>query len=158
MTAPTTKTKWKVRFNDEFEQEFEKLLKAQQDDLLAAAKALQIAGPQTGRPFVDTLKGSKHDNMKELRFKSEDGTQVWRAAFAFDPNQQAVILCAAAKQGVSTTVFYKALIEKADDRFDKELKRIKGGRQRSEANRKAAEKEAKKELKSVKSAKSGKRK
>nr|WP_252374529.1 type II toxin-antitoxin system RelE/ParE family toxin [Hydrogenophaga sp. 2FB] len=35
-------------------------------------------GPDLGRPTVDTLKGSRHTNMKELRF-SWNG-QVWRVA------------------------------------------------------------------------------
>jgi hypothetical protein len=148
-TASKPESTWKVRFNDEFEEDFNKLSKTEQDDLLAAAKALQTAGPQTGRPHVDTLNGSKHENMKELRYKSEDGTQVWRAAFAFDPNRQAVVLCAADKQGVPKKVFYKGLVEKADERFDAELKRIKDGRRRSEEQRKAAEKEAAREAKST---------
>ena len=39
-----------------------------------------FAGPQ-----VDTLKGSRHANMKELRFDADQG--VWRIAFAFDPER-----------------------------------------------------------------------
>jgi hypothetical protein len=35
------------------------------------------------RNHADTLKGSKHANMKELRFEASGGE--WRAAFAFDP-------------------------------------------------------------------------
>lgn len=31
------------------------------------ASLLQEFGPQLGRPHVDTMKGSKHLNMKELR-------------------------------------------------------------------------------------------
>jgi hypothetical protein len=31
---------------------------------------------------VDTLKDSRHANMKELRFEAQGG--VWRVAFAFD--------------------------------------------------------------------------
>ena len=155
-TAPPLK-KWKVRLHPDFDQEFSQFSESQQDDLLAAAKALKENGPATGRPLVDTLKGSKHQNMKELRYASEDGTQVWRAAFAFDPNQQAVVLCAADKQGVSSDAFYKALIAKADKRYDAELKRIEEGRKRSEAKRKEAEKAEKKSQKGNRGAK-GKRK
>jgi len=32
---------------------------------------LQEFGPQLGRPRVDTLKGSRYANMKELRFKRQ---------------------------------------------------------------------------------------
>jgi hypothetical protein len=32
-----------------------------------AVEVLQERGPGLGRPFVDTVKGSRHANMKELR-------------------------------------------------------------------------------------------
>lgn len=38
------------------------------------------------RPWADTLNGSKHANMKELRFDADNG--VWRVAFAFDPSER----------------------------------------------------------------------
>lgn len=95
-----------------------------QDALLAAAKAVSLAGPRTGRPFVDSLKGSRHGNMKELRYKSAAGSQVWRAAFAFDPQQKAVILMAAQKQGTGERRFYRRLIATADKRFESHLRRL----------------------------------
>lgn len=131
--TPKAQPKWTVRFHDEFDAEFENLTEDEQDALLTAARALSIAGPRTGRPHVDTLKGSRHRNMKELRYKSEDGRQVWRAAFAFDPRQQAVILCAAAKQGVGARAFYKALVAKADRRLDAHLEHIGQARERMAA-------------------------
>jgi hypothetical protein len=65
---------WIVRFEDEFEQEFLALPQGVQDELLAAARVLAEFGPQLGRPYVDTLKGSKHANMKELRFDAVGGS------------------------------------------------------------------------------------
>ena len=62
-------------------------------------------GPQLGRPHADTLKGSKHANMKELRFEASDGE--WRAAFAFDPERKAILLVAGDKSGGSEKRFYK---------------------------------------------------
>ncbi|MBG9387722.1 type II toxin-antitoxin system RelE/ParE family toxin [Caenimonas sp. DR4.4] len=129
-----------MSLDDAFEPEFEKFTDDEKDWLLTAAKALGIAGPQVGRPHVDTLKASKHQNMKELRYKSDDGSQIWRAAFAFDPNQQAIILCAADKQGVSPDGFYRSLIAKADKRYDSHLKRIRDGRERAGAARKGGAK------------------
>ncbi|MFL5050593.1 MAG: type II toxin-antitoxin system RelE/ParE family toxin [Xanthobacteraceae bacterium] len=90
---------WIVRFEDEFEQEFLALEQEVQDELLAVAKLLAEHGPQFGRPYVDTLKGSKHTNMKELRFDAMRG--VWRVAFAFDPRRQGILLVAGDKSGVS---------------------------------------------------------
>ncbi|MCW5590849.1 MAG: type II toxin-antitoxin system RelE/ParE family toxin [Burkholderiales bacterium] len=95
-----------------------------QDGLLAAARAVQTLGPHAGRPYVDTLKGSRHANMKELRFEGHDGNEEWRAAFAFDPERRAIILVAGDKQGKSSARFYRKLIAKADERFDSHLKRI----------------------------------
>lgn len=94
-----------------------------QDELLAHAKLLETFGPQLGRPRVDTLNGSKHANMKELRFDAADG--VWRVAFAFDPKRCAILLVAGDKSGTGEKRFYKQLIAKADERFKEHLKRLK---------------------------------
>jgi len=59
---------WRVRFAPEFEPEFAEFEQTVQDELLAQAKVVEQFGPQAGRPRVDTLNGSKHANMKELRF------------------------------------------------------------------------------------------
>lgn len=127
---PATNESWTVVLHDDFEAEFEKLDGRVQDNLLAAAKAVQIAGPKAGRPHVDTLKGSRHANMKELRFEGQKGNEEWRAAFAFDRERKAVILVAGAKQGVVQKQFYKRLIKVADKRFDAHLQALKGGSQR----------------------------
>jgi hypothetical protein len=83
------------------------------------ARLLQQFGPQLGRPRVDTLKGSRHANMKELRLSAADGE--WRVAFAFDPKRSAILLVAGDKSGVSEKRFYRELIRKADERFDAHL-------------------------------------
>lgn len=89
---------WGVIFYEDFDTEFQALDEELQDELLAHAKLLQEFGPTIGRPAVDTLKGSKHANMKELRFAWAG--EVWRVAFAFDPKRQAVLLAAGDKGGV----------------------------------------------------------
>ncbi len=80
---------------------------------------LAVYGPRLGRPHADTLAGSRHANMKELRFNADDG--VWRVAFAFDPARQAILLVAGDKAGVAQKRFYKILITRADKRFDEHL-------------------------------------
>ena len=52
------KMTWLVEFHDAFEPEFEAMNPDVQDSLLAAAKAVQVVGPNAGRPHVDTLSGS----------------------------------------------------------------------------------------------------
>ena len=86
---------------------------------------LQEFGPQLGRPRVDTLNGSRHANMKELRFSTADGE--WRVAFAFDPRRKAILPVAGDKSGGSENRFYRELIRKADERFDAHLARIGRG-------------------------------
>ena len=114
---------WEVGFADEFEPEFDALPETVQDELLARAKVLEALGPALGRPHADTLNGSRHANMKELRFSVDDG--VWRVAFAFDPERRAILLVAANKAGVKERRFYRRLIEIADRRFDDHLKQVK---------------------------------
>ena len=63
--------------------------------------------------------------MKELRFNADNG--VWRVAFAFDPKRRAVLLLAGDKSGTSEKRFYRQLIKKADDRFDRHLGRMSEG-------------------------------
>ena len=80
----------------------------------------------SGGPRVDTLKGSRYANMKELRFQADDG--VWRVAFAFDPQRKAVLLVAGDKSGVNERRFYRQLIKRADARFGMHLDRLKDER------------------------------
>src|ERR1700693_4127494 len=114
---------WNVDLADELEAEWDELPRDVQDEILAHGKLLEQFGPQLGRPRVDTLKGSRHANMKELRFDAADG--VWRVAFAFDPKRNAVLLIAGDKSGGGEKRFYRQLIAKADERFDEHLSRTK---------------------------------
>jgi hypothetical protein len=102
--------------------EFDNLLEDVQNKLLSHAGLLEEFGVTLARPYVDTLNGSKHRNMKELRFNAGDG--VWRVAFAFDPKRQAILLVAGDKSGVSQKRFYNQLIKLADQRFDNYLANI----------------------------------
>jgi hypothetical protein len=115
--------RWVVEIGDEFEPEFDALHEDVQTEILALSRLLQQFGPQLGRPRVDTLHGSRHANMKELRFSAAEGE--WRVAFAFDPKRTAILLVAGDKSGASEKRFYRALIRKADDRFDAHLARLK---------------------------------
>lgn len=113
---------WDVLFHDKFDQEFENLPEPVQDEMLAHALLIQQFGPELGRPTVDTLKGSRHANMKELRFKV--GHQVWRVAFAFDPKRRAVMLVAGNKAGVNQKRFYSRLITAADKRYSAHIAKL----------------------------------
>ena len=119
---------WTVEVAPEFEPELRALSAEVRIELLAQARVIESSGPTAGRPRVDTLKGSKHANMKELRFDADDG--VWRVAFAFDPERKAILLVAGEKSGGSERTFYRRLIAIADKRFDAHLERLKQRRAR----------------------------
>jgi hypothetical protein len=114
---------WAVAIADEFEPEFDGLPEEVRTEILALSLLLEQFGPQLGRPRVDTLKGSRHPNMKELRFSAAGGE--WRIAFAFDPGRRALLLVAGDKSGGSGKRFYRELLRKADMRFDAHLVRLK---------------------------------
>jgi hypothetical protein len=118
---------WVVNFHPDFESEFDQLSEHQQDGILAAAHLLAQFGHELGRPTVDTLKGSKHVNMKELRVRI--GKELWRIAYAFDPAREAILLVGGDKGGQHQKRFYKNIIAVADERFDRHLADLKKGKQ-----------------------------
>lgn len=107
---------WQIAFHEAFLAEVEALPRGVQKALAAHAGVLADFGPALGRPSVDTLKGSRIANLKELRFSAEDG--VWRVAFAFDGNRIAVLLVIGDKRGVSERRFYKRLVATAEARWE----------------------------------------
>lgn len=115
---------WIVALAPEFRPELQALSAEVRIELLAQARVIERFGPTAARPRVDTLNGSRHANMKELRFDADGG--VWRVAFAFDPERKAILLVAGDKSGTSERSFYRRLIAAADRRFDAHLDRIKG--------------------------------
>ncbi|MGV1954206.1 type II toxin-antitoxin system RelE/ParE family toxin [Agrobacterium sp. 22-214-1] len=117
---------WEVQFHAAFEAEVLAYERDVRIALIAVTKLLSDYGPQLGRPYADTLKGSKHSNMKELRFEAAEGE--WRAAFAFDPQRRAILLVAGDKSGGSQKLFYRRMIAKADFRFSEHLESLKTGK------------------------------
>jgi hypothetical protein len=115
---------WKVVLHTAFEAEFLVLPLEVREELAIVATLLETQGPMLGRPHVDTLSGSRHANLKELRFVAADG--VWRVAFAFDPERKGILLVAGDKSGVAQARFYKGLIAKADKRYAEHLETLKG--------------------------------
>ncbi len=108
---------WSVEIGDEFGPEFSALDEDVRTEILALARLLQQFGPQLGRPRVGTLNGSRHANMKELRFSAAE-------AQGHTPDCRRQI-------GGSEKRFYRELLRKADNRFDAHLARLE--RERREA-------------------------
>jgi len=59
---------WMVVFHPDFDVEFMALPRDVQTMLAARARLIEEFGPGLGQPHTDTLEGSRHANMKELRF------------------------------------------------------------------------------------------
>jgi hypothetical protein len=110
---------WAVVTTDEFDEWFGQIGQSGQVEVIAKVELLKLLGPALRRPHADTLNGSKHPNMKELRAETRD--QVLRIAFAFDPRRTAILLVGGDKSGVGQKQFYKQLINKADRLYDEHL-------------------------------------
>jgi len=111
---------WVVEFYDEFAVEVWQMPQAVREKLKALATILSEVGSLLGRPQADTLKGSRHTNMKELRFDADGG--AWRVAFTFDPDRRAILLAGGDKSGTGKARFYSNLIRVADGRYDQHLR------------------------------------
>jgi len=90
------------------------------EEILAHLKVLAAMGPALGRPRVDTLKGSRFSNMKELRIQFR-GDPI-RVLFAFDPKRQAVLLLGGNKGGDKR--WYKVHVPMADKRYQEHLNEL----------------------------------
>lgn len=110
---------WEIATTEVFDEWFTELKQDGQAEIIAKVNLLKLLGPQLKRPHADTLKGSKHANMKELRADTSD--QVLRVAFAFDPTRSAILLVGGNKMGTSQPRFYKQLIARADELYDAHL-------------------------------------
>jgi hypothetical protein len=110
--------RWRAERTNEFNDWWETLTEAEQRHVAAYIEVLKEVGPGAGRPRVDSIEGSKHANMKELRV-----AQTIRVLFAFDPRRVAVLLIGGDKAG-KTKRFYRQTISKADRIYDAHLQRI----------------------------------
>ena len=92
--------------------------------VVADVELLEENGPHLGRPLVDSVVGSRHKTMKELRPRFSGRSEL-RLLFAFDPERRAIILVAGDKAGAWRR-WYRQSIPKADDLFDEHLRTLKG--------------------------------
>ena len=113
---------WAISTTTLFDEWFSALETDSQVEVIAKVNLLKTLGPRLGRPHADTLKRSKHAQMKELRAKTSHA--VLRIAFAFDPGRKGILLVGGNKSGVSQQRFYRQLISKADELYDEHLAKL----------------------------------
>lgn len=112
---------WNVEYTDEFYAWWLTLDHSEQESIAASVGLLETVGPQLGRPHADTIEGSKHANMKELRTQ-HDG-RPYRTFFAFDPRRSAILLIGGDKTGDKQ--FYLRMIPEADRLYDEHLDELR---------------------------------
>ena len=119
-SAVCTYMAWDVEFTAEFAAWWDGLTPAEQETVGSAVEVLQAGGPGLGRPWVDTLKGSRHSNMKELRPQRT----TMRVLFAFDPRRTAILLIGGNKRN-RWADWYVEMIPVADQLYDEYLAEIR---------------------------------
>lgn len=112
---------WVVETTDTFDAWFDALDDTDRASVLAALIVLRERGPVPPRPYADTVNGSRHNNMKELRIQSKG--DPLRAFFAFDPERKGILLCAGHK-AKDEKRFYEVMIPIADREFTAHLAKL----------------------------------
>jgi hypothetical protein len=107
--------RWKTERTREFEEWWETLTEWEQQHVLSSLVHVEDSGPNTGRPTVDSVKGSRYPNMKELR-----ATRTVRVFFAFDPRRVAILLIGGDKSG-RTKRFYRRMVATADKIYEEHI-------------------------------------
>jgi hypothetical protein len=110
---------WEIEFTPDAERWIRSLGPTDSNRMAAAIDQLRHVGPTLGRERVDTISGSRHHNMKELR---SVGGHL-RALFAFDRNRRALILVGGDKTN-DWKGWYRRNIPLADKLYDKHLRSI----------------------------------
>ncbi len=112
---------WAVEFTDEFGAWWDALSEPEQVDIDARVQLLQQFGPALGRPHADTVNGSRHPNMKELRI--QHAGRPYRLLYAFDPRRAAILLLGGDKTGDDR--WYERMVPAADRLYDEHLAVLK---------------------------------
>ncbi|MDA8409596.1 MAG: type II toxin-antitoxin system RelE/ParE family toxin [Treponema sp.] len=90
-----------------------------QEATRAYVKLLIARGPELGRPYVDTLKGSAYPNLKELRVQAQG--RKYRIAFIFTGDRVCLLLTGDVKGGSEDKRFYRKLIARAETLYEEYL-------------------------------------
>ncbi len=114
-------SEWNVEYTDEFGDWWNTMDESEQDSIDQSVRLLMSRGPHLSRPHADTVAGSKHGNMKELRTQHQG--RPYRTFFAFDPKRSAILLIGGDKTGDDR--FYDRMLPIADRLFDTYLDELK---------------------------------
>ena len=116
---------WEVEYTAEFEEWWNGLHEAEQEEINAKVILLEERGPVLPRPHSDVITTSRHPNMKELRGTVYKGRRKHhlRVLYAFDPRRSAILLVGGDKTG--DPEWYARYVPLADELFDRHLEQLK---------------------------------
>jgi hypothetical protein len=112
---------WEVEYTDEFGLWWQGLDADEQESLAASVELLRRLGPHLPRPHADTIRGSAHANMKELR--TQHRGRPFRTLFVLDPRRSAILLIGGDKTGDGR--FYERMLPLADRLYDEHLETLR---------------------------------
>ena len=106
---------WEIEWTDECREWISTLDDNIREDILAHLIVLSEKGPALGRPYADTISGSKIKNLKELRVKRKK--QVIRIFFVFTRDRIGLLITGGDKRGDKR--FYERMIPLAEKIYDR---------------------------------------
>ena len=108
---------WPINYTPEYEDWF--TVQEEENQMAINAKVLVLSkfGPNLGRPYVDTIQGSKFANLKELRIKYKNS--LFRILFCFDKIRNCWLLIGGNKKGKNEEQFYRRLIRQVEDLIER---------------------------------------
>lgn len=111
---------WEVEYTDEFEEWWETLDGAEQEDVAVVVRLLEERGPHLGYPYSSKIETSRFDHMRELRIQ-HDG-RPYRVLYAFDPRRIAILLIGGDKTGNDR--WYEEFVPLADRLYEEHLETL----------------------------------
>jgi hypothetical protein len=111
---------WEVEVSDEFIVWYDSLDEQEGVSVDSAVDTLVKNGPALGRSLVDTLKGTRFTNLKELRVQHSG--RPYRILFAFAPRRNAYLILGGDKSRDSN--LYGHAIRRAEAIYAQHLREI----------------------------------
>jgi hypothetical protein len=108
---------WEVEYTDEFEEWWNGLNEAEQEDVAAYVTLLEKKGPTLPFPYSSDIRRARHTHMRELRVQHKG--RPYRVLYAFDPRRAAILLIGGDKTGDDR--WYDTNVPLADELYDRHL-------------------------------------
>ena len=115
---------WDIEYTKEFEDWFSE--QDEENKIIINSKVIILSefGPNLGRPYVDTIHGSKYPNLKELRIKYK--RNIIRILFCFNKSRNCWLIIGGNKKGKNQVDFYKKLVKFAEEIIEKNPEILEG--------------------------------